>query len=96
MQLACIGMASQRRSSQASKPAGLTHVPRFTLLAPSLCLQEYERCLKYIFPSCSKKARRHIDQTFAIMDVKVGGAGLHHDGRCLGEAVAGCKQDFGR
>lgn len=34
-------------------------------------MQEYERCLKYIFPSCSKKAGRHIDQTFAIMDVKV-------------------------
>lgn len=36
-----------------------------------LHVQEYERCLKYIFPSCSKKAGRHIDQTFAIMDVKV-------------------------
>ncbi|KAL4423645.1 hypothetical protein ABPG75_000946 [Micractinium tetrahymenae] len=39
-------------------------------------VQEYERCLKYIFPSCSKKAGRHIDQTFAIMDVK--GVGLKH------------------
>ncbi|PSC67008.1 Glutamyl-tRNA(Gln) amidotransferase subunit A [Micractinium conductrix] len=26
-------------------------------------IQEYERCLKYIFPSCSKQAGRHIDQT---------------------------------
>lgn len=39
-------------------------------------VQEYERCLKYIFPACSKKAGRHIDQTFAIMDVK--GVGLKH------------------
>ncbi|KAI7842782.1 hypothetical protein COHA_003528 [Chlorella ohadii] len=39
-------------------------------------VQEYERCLKYIFPSCSKKAGKHIDQTFAIMDVK--GVGLKH------------------
>ncbi|PSC67121.1 Glutamyl-tRNA(Gln) amidotransferase subunit A [Micractinium conductrix] len=39
-------------------------------------IQEYERCLKYIFPSCSKQAGRHIDQTFAIMDVK--GVGLKH------------------
>jgi hypothetical protein len=39
--------------------------------SPACPLQEYERCLKYIFPSCSKKAGRHIDQTFAIMDVKV-------------------------
>ncbi|EFN52314.1 hypothetical protein CHLNCDRAFT_26961, partial [Chlorella variabilis] len=39
-------------------------------------IQEYERCLKYIFPSCGKKAGRHIDQTFAIMDVK--GVGLKH------------------
>lgn len=52
---------------------------------PSLCIpcsaaQEYERCLKYIFPSCSKKAGKHIDQTFAIMDVKVRWAGV---GECL-------------
>jgi len=41
------------------------------MLWPLCALQEYERCLKYIFPSCSKKVGRHIDQTFAIMDVKV-------------------------
>eukprot|EP00887_Chlorella_sp_A99_P007107 scaffold2.g7107.t1 len=39
-------------------------------------IQEYERCLKYIFPSCSKVAGKHIGQTFAIMDVK--GVGIKH------------------
>ena len=47
----------------------LTLPPPHPLARPPL--QEYERCLKYIFPACSKKAGRHIDQTFAIMDVKV-------------------------
>lgn len=33
-------------------------------------IQEYERCLRYIMPACSKAAGRHIDQTFAIIDLK--------------------------
>ena len=58
------------------------------LLPPCLrLLQEYERCLKYIFPCCSKKAGRHIDQTFAIMDVKVGGCGGL--GACCGLLLMG-------
>lgn len=32
-------------------------------------VQEYERCLHYILPACSKIAGRHIEQTFAIIDV---------------------------
>lgn len=39
-------------------------------------VQEYERALKYIFPSCSKVAGRHIDQTLTILDVQ--GVGLRH------------------
>lgn len=33
-------------------------------------LQEYERCARYILPACSRQAGRHIDQTFAILDMK--------------------------
>lgn len=33
-------------------------------------VQEYERCARYIMPSCSIVAGRHIDQTFAIIDLK--------------------------
>lgn len=33
-------------------------------------VQEYERCIQYIMPACSKVAGRHIEQTFAILDVK--------------------------
>ena len=33
-------------------------------------VQEYERCARYIMPACSRAAGRHIDQTFAIIDVK--------------------------
>ncbi|KXZ52791.1 hypothetical protein GPECTOR_8g179 [Gonium pectorale] len=37
-------------------------------------VQEYERCVKVIMPICSQLAKRKIDQTFGIMDVK--GVGL--------------------
>jgi hypothetical protein len=33
-------------------------------------VQEYERFLRHIAPVCSKVFGRHIDQTFAILDVK--------------------------
>ena len=33
-------------------------------------VQEYERCARYIMPACSIVAGRHIDQTFAIIDLK--------------------------
>ena len=33
-------------------------------------VQEYERCGRYIMPACSKAAGHHIEQTFAIIDVK--------------------------
>jgi hypothetical protein len=33
-------------------------------------VQEYERCARIIMPACSLVAGRHIDQTFAIIDVK--------------------------
>lgn len=33
-------------------------------------VQEYERCIQYIMPACSKIAGKHIEQTFAILDVK--------------------------
>jgi len=39
-------------------------------------IQEYERCLKTIFPICSRVAGRQIDKSFAIMDVK--GVGFYH------------------
>eukprot|EP00884_Botryococcus_braunii_P015835 jgi/Botrbrau1/2935/Bobra.0026s0010.1 len=39
-------------------------------------IQEYERCVHYIMPACSKIRGKHIDQTFAIIDVK--GVGLKH------------------
>ncbi|CAD7701982.1 unnamed protein product [Ostreobium quekettii] len=39
-------------------------------------IQEYERCLKHIFPVCSKVWNRQIDSTFAVMDVK--GIGFYH------------------
>ena len=39
-------------------------------------VQEYERCACYIMPACSIVAGRHIDQTFAIIDLK-GARGLH-------------------
>lgn len=39
-------------------------------------IQEYERCTHVIMPICSKLAGRQIDQTFGIMDVKGGWAGL--------------------
>ena len=32
-------------------------------------VQEYERCLHYIMPACSKVCGYHMDQTFAIIDV---------------------------
>ena len=32
-------------------------------------VQEYERCLHYIMPACSKVCGYHVDQTFAIIDV---------------------------
>ncbi len=32
-------------------------------------VQEYERCMKYIMPACSKVSGHHVDQTFAIIDV---------------------------
>ena len=32
-------------------------------------VQEYERCMNYIMPACSKTVGRHIEQTFAIIDV---------------------------
>ena len=32
-------------------------------------VQEYERCLHYIMPACSKICGYHMDQTFAIIDV---------------------------
>lgn len=35
-------------------------------------VQEYERCARIIMPACSMVAGRHIDQTFAIIDVKGG------------------------
>ena len=35
-------------------------------------VQEYERCARIIMPACSVVAGRHIDQTFAIIDVKGG------------------------
>ena len=43
-------------------------------------VQEYERCIQYIMPACSKVAGKHIEQTFAILDVK----GIHqHHAVCL-------------
>ena len=33
-------------------------------------VQEYERCARVIMPACSLVAGHHIDQTFAIIDVK--------------------------
>ncbi|EIE24984.1 CRAL/TRIO domain-containing protein [Coccomyxa subellipsoidea C-169] len=39
-------------------------------------VQEYERCARVIMPACSLVAGHHIDQTFAIIDVK--GVGLKH------------------
>ena len=42
-------------------------------------VQEYERCARYIMPACSKAANRHIEQTFAIIDVK----GTPCTGPCL-------------
>lgn len=33
-------------------------------------VQEYERCARQIMPACSIVAGRHIDQTFAVIDVK--------------------------
>lgn len=33
-------------------------------------VQEYERCARYIMPACSRVAGRHIETTFAIIDVK--------------------------
>ncbi len=59
-------------------------------------VQEYERCLHVIMPACSKAVGRHIEQTFAILDVKgepVGccfgsGAGLAcHACPCKGPGV---------
>lgn len=39
-------------------------------------IQEYERCMNYIMPACSKTVGRHIEQTFAIIDVT--GVGMSH------------------
>lgn len=33
-------------------------------------VQEYERCMRVIMPICSRLAKRQIDQTFGIMDVR--------------------------
>eukprot|EP01026_Neomeris_dumetosa_P016848 TRINITY_DN16432_c0_g1_i1.p1 TRINITY_DN16432_c0_g1~~TRINITY_DN16432_c0_g1_i1.p1 ORF type:complete len:492 (+),score=55.57 TRINITY_DN16432_c0_g1_i1:112-1587(+) len=38
-------------------------------------VQEWERCMHSIFPACSKKEGRRVDQMFAIMDVS--GVGVH-------------------
>lgn len=32
-------------------------------------VQEYERCMNYIMPACSKVMGHHVEQTFAIIDV---------------------------
>ena len=40
-------------------------------------VQEYERCARVIMPACSIVAGRHIDQTFAIIDVKGAPRPLH-------------------
>lgn len=42
----------------------------------SWAVQEYERCVRYILPACSRAAGRNIEQTFAILDAK--GVGLRH------------------
>lgn len=42
-------------------------------------VQEYERCIQYIMPACSKVAGRHIEQTFAILDVKGASAVVYAD-----------------
>lgn len=42
-------------------------------------IQEYERCIKVIFPICSRLKGRQIDQSFAIMDVKGGVPALISD-----------------
>lgn len=39
-------------------------------------VQEWERCMKHIFPICSKLHNRQIDSTFAVIDVK--GVGFYH------------------
>jgi len=41
-------------------------------------VQEYERCANYIMPACSIVAGRHIDQTFAIIDLKGARRGRGH------------------
>ena len=41
-----------------------------TFRTGSSAVQEYERCARYILPACSRNAGRHIDQTFAILDMK--------------------------
>jgi hypothetical protein len=41
-------------------------------------LQEYERCVRYILPACSRTAGHHVEQTFAILDMK-GGLGSTSD-----------------
>lgn len=39
-------------------------------------VQEWERCMRDIFPICSKLYNRQIDSTFAVIDVK--GVGFYH------------------
>ena len=61
-----------RRSATSSPPPREpplqhAHTPQH---ARTCTTQEWERCVKYIMPSCSRVAGRHIDQTFAIIDVK--------------------------
>lgn len=61
----CAGLRLPIAAARPAPPPAHPPPPR----AP----QEYERCLKYIFPACSKVVGRHVGQTFAIMDVKVRG-----------------------
>lgn len=44
--------------------------------------QEYERCVRYILPACSRMAGRHVEQTFAILDMKGTNARTVHHACC--------------
>lgn len=61
-------------------------------------VQEYERCARYIMPACSIVAGRHIDQTFAVIDLKGarGGCALDLPGFFLVACKTLCVQSRGQ
>ena len=76
----CCSLMQQRTAVMQGRPIYIQHLGQVNIKKIyditteermlKFHVQEYERCIQYIMPACSKVAGRHIEQTFAILDVK--------------------------